>query len=647
MVGILWHSHLSRARRAARSEKWSNAALFYQKHLAKNPQDGRAWMQFGHCLKQSGDFHAAMNAYRQATNLVAGYEEGWIHLAYVERSLGNREGALAVLKQGLDVNPQAEQIIGEILALGERSHLPASVQTEIERRLGHYGFERYDVYQAWAGEFDDQFSVDHADVVSVIFPRADEPEWMAVTRHCLNSSRSLIVAEAVNPPFGEKIVSPAMKISEIPPEFTYLLLVEGGCRIAADAIDLLRNAMERTGARAAYCDHDHWEAGEGGFTMRDPCFQPMKDPVWFQHPEVRPPCMLIARTAVSDTMSCNDLLSNCMSLPVAYAHVPLVKASRPYGAAPISASKPIPAIAQPGTPPSTQVIVQTRDAPDMLERCILSLRKTAARPDLLDILVVNNRSILPETKALLDNWTMQGVARFISHDEPFNWARANNIAVQNGHAPQLLFLNNDVEMESENWDLRLHDYIGQDKIGAVGALLLYPDRRIQHAGVVFGMGTGGPVHEGVGQRADLGGPGGRWHRPRLASAVTGAWLATTRSLFDAVDGFDESLAVAFNDIDFCLRCRAADHFVVQASDIVAMHRESATRGTLMSSEERARDEKEWSRLRARWGDALNLDPAYNPHWVRIGQPFNGFAKPSQEALSRWIMASARPNPWAA
>jgi hypothetical protein len=116
-------------------------------------------------------------------------------------------------------------------------------------------------------------------------------------------------------------------------------------------------------------------------------------------------------------------------------------------------------------------------------------------------------------------------------------------------------------------------------------------------------------------------------------------------LFETVDGFDEGLPVAYNDIDFCLRCRAADHFVVQASDIVAFHRESATRGTMMSETDQAREQAEWSRLRTQWGAALEIDPAYNPHWVRTGQPFDGFGAPSQEAVARWTMASARQRPW--
>uniref|UniRef100_UPI003B3B5B0D glycosyltransferase family 2 protein n=1 Tax=Sphingomonas sp. TaxID=28214 RepID=UPI003B3B5B0D len=265
----------------------------------------------------------------------------------------------------------------------------------------------------------------------------------------------------------------------------------------------------------------------------------------------------------------------------------------------------------------------------------------------LDILIMDNRSVLAETAALLAGWQAQGIARTIAHDEPFNWARANNLAAARGDASLLLFLNNDIEMETPGWDTALRDGLAHRGVGALGALLLYPDRTIQHAGVIFGMGEeGSPVHEGVLHRTDPGGPAARWRHPRLASAVTGAWLAVSRTLFEAVGGFEERLPIAYNDVDFCLRIRAAGAHVVQASHIVAIHRESATRGSVMSSAEHVRDRADWAWMRGRWGAALDLDPAFNPNWARSGQPFDGLRLPPAEAVTRWIAASAAADPWA-
>ena len=214
-----------------------------------------------------------------------------------------------------------------------------------------------------------------------------------------------------------------------------------------------------------------------------------------------------------------------------------------------------------------------------------------------------------------------------------------------GSAPHLLFLNNDVEMASAGWDTALREGLATAGVGALGALLLYPDGTIQHGGVVFGVGEGGPLHEGIGHLPDPGGPCARWRHPRMAAAVTGAWLAVSRALFNDVGGFEERLPVGYNDIDFCLRVRAAGKAVVQASHIVAIHRESATRGIVMSLEAQARDEAEWAWMRARWGAALTLDPACNPHWSRKGRPFNGLATPSDAAVARWVAASAQAWPW--
>lgn len=644
MLANLWRSPLKKARQAARSEKWAEAARFYRKHLDRHPADSAAWVQLGHGLKEQGELYAALAAYRHATEEQPDHEDGWIYVARIERQLGNRDAAIETLGQGLEHNPDAPLVIAEMLAMGQRDRLPIPVQIEIEKRDGCYSLARYGAYRASHAFQDGNTSSNtRMDVLPAIDGRAAAAELISVTLESLGNTPCLILSEASAPLADLTHVLEESQIGAIAPTVTRLLLVEAGSRVEPTLIQRLCEAMDRTGAAAAYCDHDHWEPTATGIAFCDPCFQPMPDPIWFKRAEVRPPCMIVAREAVGCMMRWGDLFSERMSLPATYVHVPRVLVARRAGVSPLSA--PSAALDLPVGAGGIQVIVQTRDAPDMLERCIASLLRTAARPDLLDIVIMDNRSILPETAGLLRNWSEQGIARTIAHDEPFNWARANNLAVPLGQAPHLLFLNNDVEMDSAGWDIVLRDYLAQDQVGAIGALLLYPNRLIQHAGVVFGMGTGGPVHEGVGRRSDQGGPEGRWHQPRLAVAVTGAWLATSRDLFEAVGGFEERLPVAYNDIDFCLRCREVDRLVVQASEILALHHESATRGATLSAAAYARDQAEWAWLQERWGEALKVDPAYNPHWVRTGQPFDGFGTPSNEAVARWIEASARRRPW--
>jgi GT2 family glycosyltransferase len=639
-----WRSPLKRARRAARSAKWNQATAAYRKHLRDHPQDFSAWVQLGHSLKEQGDLHAAAQAYLRATQIMPDSEDGWIHLAYIRRKMGLREEAIQALEQavGIDVEPST-RAVRELVDMGARERLPLAVQIQIEASEGYYARSRYSHYRT-ARVVDQDIGEDGAtlaDVLAVIDGRGAPAELIDATRKSLGATTCLVLADGV---------PPATPVGRLP---SMVLLVEAGCRLEPDAVPRLRAALVTTAAVAAYCDHDHWELEESGTAARDangirwcdPCFQPMFDPLWFHRPEARPPCIIVSASA-APTMDWGALFTQCLTLPGPYAHVPLVLASRCKKTIAITIPTTIPTGLTLAAKTRIQVIIQTRDAPELLEQCVSSVLRTAARPERLDILIVDNRSILPRTAVLLEKWRTEGVANVLAHDEPFNWARANNLAALQGQAPYLLFLNNDVEMDTMHWDEALLDGLVQENVGALGALLLYPNRLIQHAGVVMDMVAGGPIHEGVGHSLGEGGPAERWRHPRLASAVTGAWLATTRTLFEAVGGFEERLPVAYNDIDFCLRCRAAGRLVVQASHIVATHRESATRGTEMTLAEHARDQADWTWMRSRWGKALGRDPAYNPNWARIGQPFDAIRIPVSHELSRWIAESARKNPWA-
>lgn len=634
---------LKRARQAARAERWSEAERHYRRYLDQFPADSATWTQLGHSLKEQGNLQAAVAAYRHAVEAGPDLEEGWVHLAHSEHRLGDREASVKTLEQGLANNPNAARLISEILAMGERDRLPLPVQAAIESSEGCYSLARYPIYRAARAHcMPPTVRSNSLNVLPVVDARGVAADLTAVTLNSLDHADALILTEDAGPMVGRPVLQ-MDQIAGLPSSTTHLLLIEAGCRLEAGAAGRLSEAMSQTGAPAAYCDHDHWTVTETGLAFSEPCFQPMFDSFWFKRTEVWPPCMLIATVAIEDTMRWGELFSMRMNLPLTYAHVPMVLASRPVEAPPLT----LPSVASGdmNSEEGIQVIIQTRDAPAMLAQCVSTLRSTAARPDLLDIVIIDNQSALPETSSLLESWSAQGIARSMHHDEPFNWARANNLAVPRGRAPYLLFLNNDVEMESAGWDNSLRDYFAQEQVGVIGSLLLYPNRLIQHAGVIFGMDNGGPVHEGVGRQFDQPGPAGRWRHARLAAAVTGAWLAAPRALFETVGGFEEALPVAFNDIDFCLRCRKAGHLIVQASDIIAIHRESATRGTTLSPEELAREQTEWAWLQARWGKALEIDPAYNPQWVHTGQPFDGIRAPSDAALARWIKASARPQPW--
>ncbi|MCO6416338.1 glycosyltransferase [Siccirubricoccus sp. KC 17139] len=296
----------------------------------------------------------------------------------------------------------------------------------------------------------------------------------------------------------------------------------------------------------------------------------------------------------------------------------------------------------PGDETRISVIVPTRNGGTMLREALASLAAKAARPTLLEPLVIDNGSDAPETLAILAGLGCP-VLRL---DEPFNWSRLNNQAVARTRGGILLFLNDDTRMLSEGWDLWLRRLLAEPEVGAVGARLLYEDMTIQHAGVLLGQ-EKLAAHEGVGAAAEEGGPGGRWQALRAAGAVTGAFLGCRREAFLGVGGFDEtSLPITFNDVDLCLKLRAAGLQVLYAPQIALLHYESKSRGH--DDADRGRQERaeaEAQRLTERWGEGLLLDPGCNPHWSRWARPFSALREPSAAEIARHLAATASERPW--
>lgn len=658
---------LRRARKAARSGRWGEAAVSYQAHLRRVPGDGAAWLQLGHALKEIGQRDAAQAAYEQATRLIPSRSASWIELANLQRAQGRAMQAITTLRAGSfaaaspDGNglPDAA-LVDALLGLGARNYLPLPVHAAIEASDGIYALSRYAqfrrAYQTRVlAPMRARAMGRAAGLVTVVIDgRGAHLDLVSITVDSLDGLPCLVISDNTTPV--------SLPTDDVDRAF---LLIKAGMRICEATIPCMRAALHRSEVSMVYCDHDHWDWVQDATTAHNPapgilyfapCLHPMYDPFWFAQAMHAPVCCLLAASFVSGFARWADVIEALPGQLHRSAHLPLLLVSVFAGTG-TSEPQPIPSAEHTdygvGEPAGIQVVVQTRDAPDLLAACITSLLDTANRPGLLDIVIVDNRSTLPATAKILEEWSRRGVIRVITHDEAFNWARANNLAVRQGVQPYLLFLNNDVAMRTEGWDDKLRHYLANaadaGSVGLVGACLLYPDERIQHAGVVIGMKDAGPVHEGVGMLLDekraYAPPLDRWANPRLVAAVTGAWMATTRSLFEAVGGFDERLPVAFNDIDFCLRSRSVGRCVLYAADIVAVHRESATRGVTTSVAQMQHEQAEWQWLRGLWGKALQDDPAYNPNWTRVGQPCDGFVLPTIKEVEAWTMASARAQPW--
>ncbi|WP_135465971.1 glycosyltransferase family 2 protein [Crenalkalicoccus roseus] len=292
------------------------------------------------------------------------------------------------------------------------------------------------------------------------------------------------------------------------------------------------------------------------------------------------------------------------------------------------------------------VIVPTRNGAALLREALASLLGKAAAPQAIEPLVVDNGSDAPETLAFLETLRGREGHAVLRLDEPFNWSRLNNLAARQARGELLLFLNDDTRMLTAGWDRRLRRLLAEPDVGAVGARLVYEDFTLQHAGVVFGT-EGLAAHEGVGAPMEAEGPGGRWQRLRRVGAVTGAFLACRREVFERLGPFDEqALGVTFNDVDFCLRLRAAGLAVLYAPEIALVHCESKSRGLDdldPAKQERAAFERRM--LAERWGGAVLLDPGFNPHWSRWTRPFVAIREPSAAEIAAHLAASASPDPW--
>lgn len=262
------------------------------------------------------------------------------------------------------------------------------------------------------------------------------------------------------------------------------------------------------------------------------------------------------------------------------------------------------------------IIIPTRDGIKHLPRCIASIEaKTDYRN--FDILVVDNGS---RHRATLD-YLQRLPYRVLRLDEPFNFSRLNNVAARETIGEHLLFLNDDTEVINAEWLTAMVEQAERAEVGAVGAKLLYPDGRIQHAGIILGAGgAASHAHRGV----DGFSGAGYLNYPNVIrnyNAVTAACLMMRRAVFFGTGGFDENrFAVSYNDVDLCLRLRRAGYLIVYTPYAQLYHHESATRGTNRYPHEEAN-------LRAGWRNELLSDCYYNPNLRATGDFTIDYAKP--------------------
>lgn len=276
------------------------------------------------------------------------------------------------------------------------------------------------------------------------------------------------------------------------------------------------------------------------------------------------------------------------------------------------------------------IIIPTKDGLDILKPCVESLLQTVAAKDAVEIIIVDNASEEPETAEYLSDVQSQhfDLVRVVNYDAPFNWADINNTAAAASDADYLLFLNNDTLATNHGWDLELRRLLAADRVGVVGAKLLYEDETIQHAGVVLNDNSLA-VHEGAGLPATASGYDSRLRLTRQCEAVTGAFLGCTREAFELVGGFDgENFPITFNDVDFCLKITETGRRVIYSPLITFYHLESVSRGYDGANLEKAtRAKAEHDRLRLKWVQQINSDRWYPARLTAAGNQGDVMIKP--------------------
>ena len=281
--------------------------------------------------------------------------------------------------------------------------------------------------------------------------------------------------------------------------------------------------------------------------------------------------------------------------------------------------------------PLVSIIIPNKDHVDDLSRCVESIINLSTY-DNYEIVIVENNSETAEIRTYYEEISRHPRVQVVEYKGDFNYSKINNFGVQYAKGEYLLLLNNDTEVITPDWMEELLMYAMRKDVGVVGAKLYYPDKTIQHAGIVIGLGahrTAGHTHYRI-PEANVGYMG-RLCYAQDVTAVTGACMMVSKALDEELGGLDESFTVALNDVDFCLRVREKGFLNIFTPFAELYHYESKSRGSDKKDERALRYQQESDRFRVKWADALAKgDPYYNPNFSLDHSDFTvNWKKPKQ------------------
>jgi GT2 family glycosyltransferase len=297
------------------------------------------------------------------------------------------------------------------------------------------------------------------------------------------------------------------------------------------------------------------------------------------------------------------------------------------------AALPVVHVRRPRPDGEVSIIIPTRDRLDLLKPCIDSIRDLTSHSD-YRILIVDNGSRDQGTLDYLRDLTRQGVT-VLRDDGVFNYSRLNNAAIRDVRSPFVCLLNNDVEVLAPDWLSDMQGFFARERVGGVGAKLIWPNGMLQHGGVVLGMNfAAGHAYDRY--LADEPGYADGILVAREAGALTAACLLMKREDVLHVGGLDEiAFPVAFNDVDLCLKLRDAGKVLVWSPRARLLHRESASRTSDHESPaKQSRFEKELAELRRRWAVQFLNDAYYNPSLNLDAYGYTGLSLPPRSRARR-------------
>jgi len=289
----------------------------------------------------------------------------------------------------------------------------------------------------------------------------------------------------------------------------------------------------------------------------------------------------------------------------------------------------------PDPAPLVSLIIATRDRPELLSQTVAGLLdETDYGP--IEIIIVDNLSKNTETLKYLREIQKDPRVKVIEYRDIFNFSAINNLGFRESSGEVVAIINNDIKIISPGWLKEMVSHALRPGIGVVGAKLLYPDDTVQHAGVILGVrGVAAHAHRLIPRNSP-----GYINRAMIIqnlSAVTGACMVTRREVFEEVGGLDEvNLAVAFNDVDFCIRVMEKGYRIVWTPYAELYHLESASRGRDDTPETAPRFKKEVDYMLEIWKDRLSYDPCYNPNLTMVDEDFSLAVPP--RITKKWELA---------